>query len=102
MCHMSRVMCHVVRVTCQMLNVTCHIKKKYLNYIYIFFFYKLVNLFGEGPVINGPTLSSFCNKRAGNAIRLNIPQMELEKKGTPDVEDTYRLVSFKYFFVYFI
>ena len=45
-CHMSCVMCHMSHVTCYMSHVTVYI------YIYISF-YKVVELIGEGSVING-------------------------------------------------
>ena len=46
-CHMSQVTCHVSHVTCQVLCVTC-----IFLYIYIFFFEEMVELVGQGFVIN--------------------------------------------------
>ena len=74
-CHVSRVTCHVSRVTCHVSRVTCHVS----HVIFFFFFfgksgevyrwrvcyqrglprlvllenYKVVDLVGEGSVING-------------------------------------------------
>ena len=49
MCQMSHVKCHVSHVTCHMSHVTCQMS----IILFIYFFYKVVKLFGGGSVING-------------------------------------------------
>ena len=49
---MSHVTCPVSCVTCQVSGVTCHVE------LFIYLFYKVVELVGGGSVINGSTPSS--------------------------------------------
>ena len=53
-CHMSNVMCHVSCVMCQVSTIFSSSS----NNIYIFNFYKVVVLVGEGLLLMGPTPSS--------------------------------------------
>ena len=57
MCHMSRVRCDVSGVRCQESGVMCHVSG--VKCLIIIFFYKVVELFGGGSVIMGPTPSIF-------------------------------------------
>ena len=51
MCHMLCVKFHASHVTCQVSGVTCHVSS--VIFSFSFLFYKLVELFGGGSVING-------------------------------------------------
>ena len=52
MFHMSRVICHLSGVICQVSRVRCHISGVTSQVSLFLFFYKMVELFGGGSVIN--------------------------------------------------
>ena len=60
MCLVSHVRCNMSLLICHVSLATCHMSC-YTNFFLIFFFYKLLELVGEGSVINEPTFSSFLN-----------------------------------------
>ena len=45
--------------TCHMSGVTCHVSRVTLFFLFLFFFYKVVELIGGGSFNNGATPSSF-------------------------------------------